>query len=557
MKHLGLAVLAVTVAAAITAACFSDPTSSLRDGPSYIELSRSAVTLNTGDSVSIQALVKDAQGNIYDAVGMEWSSDNPSVAVASVDSSKAIPFNEYSKVFLVAKAAGGGVAHITATFKGLTASVRVLNLPAVLTALATPAVTGTARADTLPTATTPLVFSAGDTVTITTTSGSNLTFDAAASEVHFSTDKAYIVSRTSTAIKVLARLKPYAGRPMVTKLTWAGPAEVGTIAIDSLQSDSIVISRPRYRGTVTQVGDTMFLAAQAGSKFSATTTVRFGGTTAVMLAQDSANLKVISPAAYTGVVTVTLVKVGLATIDSLKTPGAYTINQASFGGTVVPGAGYLDPVKVLGTAITKLDTGSVITIGGAAAWITTKFPTSGSTTKLDSVYVVSRMPSSAPVTISRVNVGGTIIPQLSTAGNVVVNQTPTDAANEPLNNTPGALVITPNWATLTAANPYVIFGAVDDAVDTDDFFAFTLTAARTVRLQLEFAGNGSDGTAANPDLDLLVCNAACSAWVSSAGATSANPEKATLTNQAAGTYNIYVNGYATGGVMRAYKLSIY
>jgi len=556
MKHLGLAVLAVTVATAITAACFSDPTSSLRDGPSYIELSRNAVTLSTGDSVSIQALVKDAQGNIYDAVGMEWTSDNPSVAVASVDSSKVIPFNEYSKVFLVAKAAAGGVAHITATFKGLTASVRVLNLPAGLTALATPAVTGTARADTLPTATTPLVFSAGDTVTITTTVGSNLTFNATSSEVHFNADKAYIVSRTTTAIKVLARVKPYAGRPIVTKLTWAGPAEVGSIAIDSLQSDSIVVSRPRYRGTITQLGDTMFVAAQAGSKFSANSAVRFGATTAVMLAQDSVSLKVISPVAWTGLVTVTRVVVGLATVDSLKTPGAYTIAQASFGGTVTPTTGnYIDPIKVLGTAITKLDTGAVVTIGGAAAWITQKFPTTGSTTKLDSVYVVSRMPSSAPVTISRVNVGGTIIPQLATAGNVVVNETPTGELNEPANDAPGAITFSLTGAT--ASNPVVIFGAVDDAVDTDDFFAFTLAATRTVRMQLQFAGNGNDGTADNPDLDLLVCNAACSAWVNTSGATGAQPENATLTNQAAGTYNIYVNGYSTGGTTRAYKLIVY
>jgi hypothetical protein len=560
MKHLSSIVLVAAVVAAGTVACFKDPTSSLRKGATRIELTQTAVTLVTGDSLAIQAEVKDAQGNTYDAGSVEWTSDNSAVASVVKDAGTYIPYGAFSKAFVLGAGPAGGVAHITATSANLTATLRVLNLPARLTALATPAVSGTASADTIPGSVGPpliptVVFSAGDTVTITTTAGSNLTFNATASKVDFGANAAYIVSRTATAIKVIAPARPFAGRPWVTLLSWAGPAEVGTVAIDSLESDSVLVAKPRYRGAITQLGDTMFLAAQTGTKFSATSAVRFGATTAVALAQDSVNLKVISPATYTGPVTVTLVKVGAATVDSLKTVGAYTINQAAFGGTVTAPGNLLDTVKVQGTALTKLDTGSVVRFGGAPSWIVRKFPTSGSTTKLDSVYVIPQRPSSGPAVISRVNVGGTIIPQLSTAGNVVIHETPTDEPNEPANDNPDVVAI--NFLSATAANPFILYGAENEGTDFDDLFSFTLAAARDVHISLQWYGtNSSAGTADDPDLDLYLCNVGCTTAVKqSAGAS--DPEALTVTALPAGSYNIYVNAYGTGGATRPYRLVIY
>jgi hypothetical protein len=558
MRHSSLTVLAAVVAVGAVA-CFSDPTSGLRNGASRIQLTLSAATIVTGDSIAVQAEVKDDQGNTYDAGSVQWTSDAPAVATVRIDSATYIPYGAFSKAFILGTGPGGGVAHITATYGGITASLRVLNLPARLTALATPAITGTARADTIPgiagpPVIDPLPYTAGDTLTITTTAGSNLTFNATGSQVHFGANTGYIVERTATSIKVLSPLRPFLGRPALTDLTWTGPAEVGTVHLDSLLSDSVEIARPRFWGTVTQLGDTMFLAAQTGSTFSSTSVVRFGGTQAVILSKDSVNLKVISPANYTGVVTVTAVKVGAATVDSLKTASQYTMNQAAFGGTVVAPGNLLDTVKVLGTAITKLDTGSVVTIGGTAAWIVRKFTATATT--LDSVYVIPKMPSTGPVTISRVNVGGTIIPQLSTAGNVVINETPTDEPNEPANDAPDAVAISPDWATITSSNPFVLYGAIDDNTDYDDFFVITLAAARPVHIQLQFAGNGSGGTT-NPDIDLLVCTVGCAAWVSTAGATGNQPENISLTSLAAGSYNVYVNGWDTGGTTRPYKLIIY
>ena len=569
MKHLSSVVLAAALVAAGVTACFKDPNSGLRNGASRIELSRTAITLRTGDSLAIQAELKDDQGNVLNAASITWSTDNAAVASVRVDSIP-IPGPAFSRAFILAVGPAGGVAHVTATDGNLTSTFRVLILPARLTASASAVVSGTVRTDTIitvpPTGAPVLdIFTVGDTVTFTAASGSALTFrtaataalDTANSQVWLGPNKAYIVSRTATVLKVVARM-PFRGRPWVTRLNWAGPAEVGTVFLDSLQSDTVVVSKPRYYGTVTQLGDTMFVNAQTGSTFTTTGTVSavwFGATSGIALALTSTQIKVISPITYTGQITVTNVKVGAATVDSLKSPGNLTINQAAFGGTVVTLGGLVDTVKVYGTAITKLDTGSVVTIGGVASWIAVKYPTTGSTTTLDSVKVFTKLPSAGPVSISRVNVGGNIIPSLATAGNVVITETPTHEANEPANNAPDAVVI--NFLSATAANPYTIYGAVDDAVDTDDFFAFTLTATRTVHIQLQFTGTGSAGTAANPDLDLLVCNVGCAAWVSTAGATGAQPENITLTNQAAGSYNIYVNGYSTGGTKRPYKLLVW
>ena len=557
MKHLSSILLAAAFVAGSVTACFKDPTSDLINGPSQITLTRSAITLRTGDSIDVSAELKDDAGNTYGATGAQWVSADANVAAVRVDTIL-IPADAFSRAIIRGVAANGGTTTVTVTIRGVSKQFRVLVLPAALAATATPAVSGTVRTDTI-VATLPGgvvtrdIFTVGDTVTFSVLGGSKVYFSAdTMSKVSFGPNRAYIVARTdSTKIKVIARI-PFRGRPWITKLHFNGPTDVGTVAIDSLQGDTVVVSRPRYYGTVTQTADTMFLNAQAGSTFNATSSaVNFGATAAIVLARTTAQLKVISPAAYTGQVTVTNVVVGAATVDSLKSPAAYTINKASFGGTVVTAGRLVDTVKVYGTAVTKFTTTptasvSNVTIGGATAFVLLR--------TADSMYVISKMPSTGPIAVSNVNVGGTNIPTLNTAGNIVITETPTGEANEPANDTPGAVVINLTGATVT--NPVVIYGAIDDNTDIDDYFAFTLTATRTVVIQLQFAGTGGGG-ATNPDIDLYTCNAACSGGYNFAGATGAQPENMTLTNQAAGTYNIVVEGYALGGTTRSYKLIVY
>ena len=563
MKHLSSILLAAAFVVAGVTACFNDPTDPSMNGPSRINLSVAAITLRTGDSLAVTAELKDDAGNTFSAAAAEWTTADPLVAVVRLDT-VIIPGEAFSRGFVRGIAANGGVTTVTVAVGGVTSEFRVLVLPAGLAATATPVVSGTARLDTILAVlpggvVTRDIFTVGDTVTFSVVTGSRVYFSPTASQVSFGSNRAYIVARTdSTRIKVVARI-PFRGRPWITALHYNAPTTaVGTVVVDSLQNETeVLVAKPRFLGAVTQTADTMFLDAPAGVTFRTTaplSAVRFDTSLAIVLGRTAAQLKVISPIAWTGGVTVLNVMVGGVTLDSVKTPAAYTIGKASFGGTIVTAGNLLDTVKVYGTAVTKLDTGSVATIGGAAAWRLVRYPTTGSTTTLDSMFVLSRMPSTGVIAISRVNVGGTIIPSLNSTGNVVISETSTGELNEPANDNPGAVTI--SLTGKVAATPLVIFGAVDDAVDIDDFFAFTTTAVKTVTIQLQFTGTGGGG-ATNPDIDLLVCNAACSTWTSTAGATGAQPENITLTNLPAGTYNILVEAWDTGGTTRPYRLSVY
>jgi len=728
MKHLSSVLLAAVLVAASVTACFKDAQDPLRNGATRIELSRNSITLSTGDSLSVQAEIKDGQGNVLNAAGVQWATDNAAIATVRVDDIP-IPGPAFSRAFVLARAdTNGGVAHVIVTAAGLTDTVRVLVLPTGLTATAS--ATGTARADTIGTT----AINAGDTVMITSTNV--IRFDAALTQITLGTKRAYVFSRTPTVVKAVA-LAPFQGRPWVTGLWYGGPTEVGQVSLaDSMQAGSITVSRPRYyptitvtadtmfvpaptgttfdtiasvrfgtsasaitfarttaqlkvintgaasyaglvtvryvklgsatldslmtvvpytlpkytalyNGAVTQTGDTMVLAPQANTTFdtvtstvtigtraayvlsrsatqlkviaplaapaatdtlkvsnvhvglatvnltstavtytigkaaftgtvtqtgdtvvvtpptnttfdAATANVAFGTSTAngIVLSRTTTSLKVMSPVTYTGSITISGIKMGLATVG-LATTASYTINAAAFIGTATTLGKYLDTVNVkagTGFKFTTTPTASVsnVMIGGVAAWVLLR--------TADSMLVISRMPSTGQIGVTNATVGGSVIPpELKIAGNVVITANPTGEANEPANNAAGAVVI--DLSTATAANPLVIFGAVDGdgnglGTDAEDYFVFTTTTVKTITLQVQFAGTGAGG-ATNPDLDFGVCNASCSSWVSTAGMTGAQPENITLTNRAAGTYNIYVNGWDTATLTRAYKLIVY
>jgi len=560
MKHLSSILLAAAFVAAGATACFDDPVSDLRNGPALIQLTRAAITLRTGDSLDVSAEIKDEAGNVLDAGSADWASADVNIATVREDT-VVIPGNAFNRAFIVARATGGGVTRVSVTSGALTNSFRVLVLPAILAPSALPAVSGTVGRDTiavtLPGGTVVRdIFDAGDTVAFTVASGSNVYFNTN-SQVSFGPRRAWIVERRdSTRLKAVAS-EPFRGRPWVTSLRYNGPIarpdSVGTVQLDSLRADSIVVAHPRFNGTLAfaPANDTVWVRPPAGARFATNSGIRFGGSAAIVLTRSDSVLKGISPVDYTGLVTVTNLLVGSGTIDSVKTNASYTMAKATFGGSVTAGGQLLDTVKVYGTSLFRLTTTpaasvSNVIIGGATAWVLRR--------TADSMYVISRMPNTGTITVTNVTVSGNIIPQLNTTQSVTINETPTGEANEPANDAPGAVTI--DFSAATSTNPYVIYGAIADAGDVDDLFAFTLAAARTVTIQLQFAGTGGGG-ATNPDIDLLVCNAACSAWTSTAGATANQPEAITLTNLAAGTYNIYVNGWDTGGATRPYKLIVY
>jgi hypothetical protein len=561
MKHLSSVVLAAALVAAGVTACFKDSQEPLRNGATRIELTRNAITLVTGDSLAVQAQLKDEQGNVLSAAGVEWATDNAAVATVRVDSIP-IPGPAFSRGFVLATAAAGGVAHITVTSGGLTNSFRVLVLPAGLTASASAVVSGTARTDTIVNVLPGGVIqndiiTAGDTVTFTALAGGNLTFDAAASLVGFGATRPYIVSRSATSIKVVAR-EPFRGGPWVTALTLHGPAETGDIALDSLQSGVVVVSRPRFYGVVTQTGDTMFLNAPTGAAFRTTAPLsgaRFGATAAIVLARTATQLKVISPATYTGVVTLTNVTLGAATLDSVKTAVGYTINKASFGGTT-NAASYslLDTVKVYGTSVTKFTTTpaasvSNVSMNGVAAFVLIR--------TADSMYVIAKRTSTGPLAISNVNVGGTIIPTLNTPANVLIGPTTNDP-NEPGNDVRATATL---LAFTGAADTITVYGTLDcedDGTacpgngDVIDNYQIAYAGGAKLRAIVSFMGTGNPGSgyndANNPDLDVKIRDGAGLSLTSGAtnGAGLVMPEIATTAAVlAAGTFYFQLEIWVT------------
>ena len=128
MKHLSSIVLTAAVLAAGTVACFKDPTSSLRNGASRIIMTRSTVFLNVGgDSLQVQAEVKDDQGNTYDVSDATWTTSNEAIAVVNPTTTQYIPYNALSRAFI--HTASAGMAWVYFESHGLKDSVQVYGLP--------------------------------------------------------------------------------------------------------------------------------------------------------------------------------------------------------------------------------------------------------------------------------------------------------------------------------------------------------------------------------------------------------------------------------------------
>jgi len=214
MKHLSSIVLAAALVAAGAVACFKDPTSSLRNGASRILLTRSSVFLPVGDSVSVQAELKDEQGNTFDVPDATWTTSNAAVVVVNADLSKPIPYAAFSRAFVRTTGAGRATVYFAAS--GLTDSVVVVGIPATFDgAISAPA--GTMMGDTITIAgTSVLSFSAGTTVDI---DGGD----------------AYILSQTASELKILASQPGSTGT-----LTLHDVTLLGTITVSSLRASTAV-----------------------------------------------------------------------------------------------------------------------------------------------------------------------------------------------------------------------------------------------------------------------------------------------------------------------------
>jgi hypothetical protein len=576
-------------------ACFNDPTSDLRNGPAQLRLSRAAATIINGDSIAVTGTLVDAQGNALPTTGATWTVDDPTLVRVTVDTLNPAPGDIFTRAFVTAISNQPGVAVITATAGGQTATFHATVLPATFPGTA--AVTGTPGADTIiinnpaPAPPTVVSYTAGDTLVVT--APANVTF-ANNATVTFGTNPAMIVSNTGTVIKALARA-PYAGKVTIGNLVYAGNTTTGPIAIASIKTDSIIIEHARWRGTQAVTADPNFgantlltVTAPAGVTFGTGTTVAIGGTPVIgataavapvnliRLTQTATTLTAIAPSNQTGALLIKGALIGTAAVDSLRVgtaPLAVTITKSSFPGTVSQtGTGtLLDTVTISVVAgVDSFVTGpaasvSNVTIGGRPTFVLSRSKTQ--------MKVIAKAGSTGPATISNVVIvaAGTVIPSLATSGNVVVTTSPSGEPNEPGNQSQATATA---LGTLSAANDsLVVFGVMNFSGDARDYYSFLMNTTGTVSVQLDFYGTGVTGDDTNPDFDVVVCTAASEAAGAPAiagtcdynsdillnvASVSNQPEKGTTPSIAAGT-TVFVRTYsymASNAGIGTYRLRV-
>jgi hypothetical protein len=585
MKRQSLVLLAVAFVAAGAAGCFSDPVSSLRNGPATLSLDHQAVYLKTGDSVAVVAEVKDDQGNVFPASDAAWTVDDQSIAVVREDTA-AVPAEYFTRGFIRGVTPTGGWTTVTVTARGLTSTIRVVVLPANVTASLV-SLTGTATTDTAiipaspgppPTPPDTIVYSAPDTLVLSGTSFLN--FDTSAVAVYTTgpagTSEGFVFAKSPTQISVVFSAAA-AGKVVVKNLlAVTGNANVGTIAVDSLIADSMSLSRVRFAGTISQLGDTMTINAGGGESFTSATTVSFGTAGAILLSQTASQLNVLSPVAYTGQVNVNKVTFGTAVVNTIATNAAtpYSMNAAVFpqgNVTMSPNNARLGDTVIV-TAPSGL---SFVTSGSASARSNVILGNTASPTS-DTAWMLSRTASTLKVFAKRGGGGnltvtnlmlasGSVIPKLTTPAGVTIDSV---ASDFPISTTQA----TATMLTIPANDTAVIYSSIPPAGTV--YWRFTTTAAHDVDGNLSWFGSGcpygaygycadtpANSTAQTEDLDLLVCNVAdaCDDYGNDLGANAAatisQPEVMSITALPAGQYAVGILGFNVDYAI-VYRLTI-
>ncbi len=251
MKRLGKAFLATGMVALVAAACFSDPTSDLRNGPTRLSLSKRFVVQNVGDTDQVNIQVFDDQGNALSFEGVTYAPVDPTVATMAdlPDSNlRTVPGNTIFKSILAGLAAG--TTKIAVTAGGVTDTLTVLVYPVAFTGTVAPATAAP-----------------GDTVTITTPAG--VTWNTTTANATYGGNVFYsVASRTATQLKLLAGATGSAGPVNVT-----GAILLGTIPLPALNTTANL--------TVTEPAEPANNAPAGGAAITLPTTVgasvvRFG-----------------------------------------------------------------------------------------------------------------------------------------------------------------------------------------------------------------------------------------------------------------------------------------
>ena len=252
-----------------------------------------------------------------------------------------------------------------------------------------------------------------------------------------------------------------------------------------------------------------------------------------------------------------------ATADTGYHPVPATSNRFNVRG-ITPAASC---VTLSGAGLTRQVTATVLPVffGGPPSATSVQV---GQTLTLASTATLRFDPATADVNFGG-GFHGPLVSRTATSLSVQVPVTPTaqparlTVEDVDVTYVPGLRVDLPTQATFTVTNPHepndgpapTTAVTVPDttfegflAGEADNFYTLVLAAPTTFTVTLDW--DASYGA----DVDILFCNAACSAFVGNFnGATTANPEVSTVT-LAAGTYNLYINNFVSSGATPAVPL---
>ena len=329
MKAQGVRLIAAAFVAAGIAGCFSDPTSSLRNGPAKLVLTHTAAVIASGDSTLVEARLEDEAGNLLPITGATWASDNASVADVHLSATQA-PEDASSRAYIIAMDTTGGVTYARISARGLTDSVRVNIEPAHKV---------------FPVGVLSVV---GDTVILT--ASADLAFDPAASQVHIDSPAVrdspsvttYLLSRSASQIRVLYREPVTNFRVWVTHVLLSGGNPNSAVPLDSFNtSESISVARATLPAlSVSQAASAVFgantilkITPPTGWKLDpANAAVMLGTEPAKVLSRTADSMLVLSTntGGYVNgtVQALNLVVTAGGPVDSLRTTGNYTVAQA-------------------------------------------------------------------------------------------------------------------------------------------------------------------------------------------------------------------------------------
>jgi hypothetical protein len=471
MKRQSLVLLAVAFVAAGAAGCFKDPVSGLRGGPSTLSLTSTAVFVLTGDSLPVTATLLDNAGNVLAATGPTWTSTDPTVATVRtawpptthLDSITPVPGDAYTKGVIKGVAVNGGVTTVTVTVRGVSASIRVVVMPALIPA-SNVSVTGAAVADTVfiaasagppPVPPDTVAYTAGDTLVVSGTGFLNFAPNVSAYAVTAGGKANGFAAYSTPQVAHFVFTGAAAGKIIVKGVQLASTSTaVDTIPVDSLVlGDTMVVARVRYRGTIAQVGDTVTLTATNGIHFLPSTLVMFGSDTAVLF-DTTAGAKVLAHAAHTTTAaTLKGVQLGSAKLDAITSTATPTVTAATFS---YPGA-----IAQTGDTLT-------VTAAGPIAFDSLTRVTVG-TTK-DSIisfdathlYVLAPTASTGAVSVKGANLGLARISSLATAATYTTTAATVPAAS--VTQSGDTLTVTGNAVFAVDSLATVAFGTTTPTV---------------------------------------------------------------------------------------------